>query len=246
MTHSTDFSLIQSLQESINDKGRLKAVFVCGIPGAGKTYTISAVNDPTINPRIVNSDKMFEFLGKTGRADIGSKSGWDAAADTVERTTKSQLAQYINSMLPLFVDSTSSNPSTLIRRKGLLEAFGYDVGLLWINTDVEVAIKRAAQRDRHVSEQFIRDTYERSIESKPFIQSRFEWNMEINNSDGELSSNAIAAAYKACGNFFTRPLQNVIGTRAIRQLSTESEKYLVPSIYSLNEINHLANVWYKH
>jgi 4-hydroxy-tetrahydrodipicolinate reductase len=51
------------LQESINDKGILKAVFVVGMPGAGKSYTVSNLKGQ-VSPKIVNTDVALEFLSK--------------------------------------------------------------------------------------------------------------------------------------------------------------------------------------
>lgn len=43
------------LTESINDKGKFKAIFIIGIPGSGKTYTISKLKG-IISPRVINTD----------------------------------------------------------------------------------------------------------------------------------------------------------------------------------------------
>ena len=53
-----------SINESIEDKGILKACFMAGTPGAGKTYTISKVKSGQIEPRMVNTDKWTEFIAQ--------------------------------------------------------------------------------------------------------------------------------------------------------------------------------------
>lgn len=50
---SGDFTLLQQLSESINDKGLFKAVFILGIPGAGKSTVIRQITDGAIHPRVV-------------------------------------------------------------------------------------------------------------------------------------------------------------------------------------------------
>lgn len=244
-TSMTDFSLLQSLQESINDKGRLKAVFVCGGPGAGKSYTITTIQDGTISPRIVNSDKMYEFLGKMGRVDVTDTNAWNAVADTVKQTTQAQLALYVNSMLPLFVDSTSADAGNLLRRKGILESMGYDVGLIWIHTELDTALARAAQRERAVPENFIRNVYDNAQEAKSFLMARFDWKMEISNSDGELTDAVIKKAFNATRSFFMADVQNPIGTRNLRELAAANQKYLAPTIYDASELSHLTSAWFK-
>ena len=51
------------INESINDKGILKAIFVVGLPGSGKSYTVQRLRG-TVSPVVVNTDKVAEFLSK--------------------------------------------------------------------------------------------------------------------------------------------------------------------------------------
>ncbi len=241
----TNYVLLQILQESINDVGKLKAVFVCGIPGAGKTYTTSQMQDGTVGARIVNSDKMYEFLGKQGRADVSDPTSWRSVAETVKRTSSAQLQLYLNGMLPLFIDSTSADPSNILRRKGILESIGYDVGLVWVETDVETAVARAAERERQVPEQFIRDVHERAEHTKQYIFNAFQWKMVVRNNDGELTDAAIQAAYKSAQTFFRAPVSNPIGQNVLNNLSEERQKYLIPSVCSKEELSHYVMAWYK-
>lgn len=241
----TDFTLLQQLQESVNDKGRLKAVFVCGIPGAGKSYTITTVQDGTIQPRIINSDKMYEFLGRTGKIDVSNPDAWPDVKDTVHRTTQAQLAHYVNGLLPLFVDSTSADPGNLLRRKGILESLGYDVGVVWVETKLEDALARAAQRERAVPEEFIRKVHERANEAKSFLLARFDWKIELMNSDGELTNAVVKKAYNATRAFFNEDVHNPIGQQILRKLEETGDKYLVPTVFDGDEIRHLTSAWFK-
>ena len=61
------------LNESINDKGILKAIFVVGLPGAGKSYTISNLKGQ-ISPKIVNTDATLEFLSKKTNIPANSET----------------------------------------------------------------------------------------------------------------------------------------------------------------------------
>ena len=241
----TDYVLLQTLQESIVDVGRLKAIFVCGIPGAGKTYTVSQLQDGAVGARIVNSDRMYEFLGKQGHTNVTDPTGWKAVSETVKRTTSTQLQLYINSMLPLFVDSTSADPGNILRRKGILESIGYDVGIVWVETDVETAVARARERERQVPEEFIRRVHERAERTKQYVYNAFQWKLTINNNDGELTDNIIQSAYKAAQGFFRGPVENPMGQHTIKQLETERQKYLVPNVCSKEELSHYVAAWYK-
>ena len=158
--------LIDFLSESIEDKGILKSVFLAGHPGSGKTYTMDKIKSGQIEPRIVNTDKMFPFFKDNWN------EGWGKVRDKVKKITTNQLANNINSMLPLVIDGTSGNPSSLMRRRGILESFGYDTAMIWINTSLETAIKRASKRERQVDPEFIKEVYDKMQRMKEFYKTK--------------------------------------------------------------------------
>ena len=119
----------QFIDESINDKGILKAVFVVGIPGAGKSYTIKQLTGG-VAPKIVNTDKATEFLSKKFEIESNSETWKSFFRDKTRPMTTAMLTNYLNGMLPLFVDGTSNDVSNVLGRAGILESLGYDVGLL--------------------------------------------------------------------------------------------------------------------
>lgn len=243
---TTEFNLLRQLQESVNDKGLFKAVFVCGIPGAGKSYTTGKLTDGAIQPRIINSDKVYEFLGKKGAADITqADAAWTEVGSKVMQTTSNMLAQYINGMLPLFIDSTSSSPANLLRRKGILESFGYDCALVWVDVDLETALARAKQRERDVPEKFIRATYEQAAKAREYLMSRFDMVLPLSNSDGQLTDAVLQQAFKSATAFFNGELQNYVGNDTLEQLKQSGEKYLVPTVRSAQQINHVVQAWYS-
>lgn len=241
----TQFALLNQLQESVNDKGLFKAVFICGIPGAGKSYTTGKLTDGAIQPRIVNSDKVYEFLGKKGATDI-TKAGaaWTEVGSQVMLTTSNMLAQYINGMLPLFIDSTSSSPANLLRRKGILESFGYDCALVWIDVDLDTALIRAKQRERDVPEEFIRATFEQATKARDYLMSRFDMVLPLSNSEGQLTDAVLQQAFKSTTAFYNGELQNYIGADTIEKLKQSGEKYLVPTVRTAQQINHVVSAWY--
>lgn len=91
------------INESIEDKGILKSCFMSGTPGAGKSFVISKIKSGSIEPRIVNTDKFTEFIANYLNIDVSNVSGknWHYFESDIKRLTSSQLALYINSLLPL-------------------------------------------------------------------------------------------------------------------------------------------------
>lgn len=233
------------LSEGINDKGVFKAIFMAGTPGAGKSYTISKLTG-AIAPRVVNTDKMFEFLAKIKDLDLGKAGSADRIfIDKSKQMTKDQLALYINSMLPLFIDGTSSNINNLLHRAGILEFFGYDVGMVFVNTDLETSIKRVASRDRDVPEDVIRRVFAASEENKTFYKSKFKFFTEINNNDGELTNEVITKSFNKVSSFFSKTIDNPIGRRNLESLTEKKQKYLAPELFDMTEIHSRVEQWYR-
>jgi len=228
------------LNESIEDKGILKAIFMVGTPGAGKSYVLKKITDGTIDPRIVNTDVFTEFFGNKKNVD------WDVYGDKIKTLTQKQLVLYLNSLLPLWVDGTSSDPKSLFRRVGILKSIGYDVGLVWVNTPLETALKRNRERERQVPEEFIYSTYDKIEPLKKYYKSEFNKYYEVNNGEGELTDDVINDIFKKIKKFYLDKQINPIGTSLIENMKTNKFKYLSDTgNYSINELEKLVDSWYK-
>lgn len=237
------------LQESINDKGIFKAIFVLGIPGAGKSYTIKSLGG-TISPRIVNTDRASEYLSnQIGRA-INSDT-WSDFKDRSLHLTKKSLLNYINGVLPLFVDGTSNDASNILQRMGILESLGYDIGIIHVKADLDIAINRARKRakeiGRHVDEEFISDVYSRNEQNIKFLRNRVSRSSfyEVDNSNMELTNASLNKAYKKSKEFFSSSLKNPIGRRHVELMREHNQKYLSPEIVPLEVLEKKIEGWYK-
>lgn len=236
---------LSNLNESINDKGIFKAVFLAGPPGSGKTYVSQKIGGG-IEARVVNTDKFLEFLGKKKGIDMSSKENQRAILDDAKHLTRAQFANYLNGMLPLFIDGTSSNVNNLLRRVGLLESLGYDVAMVWVDTDLETSLQRAKSRERKVDEEFIKKVHQASETTKSYYRNKFGKDFHtIKNNEGELTDEIIVDAFKKVNKFFTAPIDNPVGAKIVKDMKDENEKYLVPSQVKEDELNRLLSVWYK-
>lgn len=240
------------ISEGIEDKGIFKAIFMAGSPGAGKSYVIKKVQSGTIAPRIVNRDKYLEFLGgekipyykDPNDPSKGINMEYVQVKDKSKILTLSELTLYVNSMLPLWIDGTSSSVARIIRRKSIIESFGYDTGLLFVNVDLDVALKRAGKRKRFIDPDFIKEAYRSLQKIKRQLQGLFEWNFEVNNNEGELSNEVIMKGFKNTIGFFTAPIHSPIGKKFYNKLRLEKEKYLVPTIFpNLKTIKSIIYKW---
>ena len=226
------------ISEGINDKGIFKACFMCGHPGAGKSYTLTKIKSGIIEPRIVNTDKAFPLFKKYWNKE------WGKISTKVKTINSNQLTGYINSMLPLAVDGTANNPSAVLKRVGILESFGYDVGMVFVNTSLETAIERASKRERQVDKDFIARVYNQVNKAKNFYRGKFQTWIEVDNNEGELNNEVITHAFKFMSSFYNSSINNPIGQEYKETMIRNGLKYLSPEIISLDKIKKGINSWY--
>lgn len=235
--------LYKYIYEGIEDKGIFKAAFMIGNAGSGKSYSINKIKSGQIEPRIVNTDKYFNLFDKD---DWNNK--WNKIRNKITTLSLNNLYLYLNSMLPLFIDSTSSDPNNLVKRKKILENIGYDTGAIFISTSLDTSIKRTEERakemGRKVDKEFVIKSWEKINMLKKFYKTKFKLFLEIKNDDGLFTEDIIIKSYNKISKFFISPVLNSIGQKNINILEENNQKYLVPLIYSKNELMDKIQEWY--
>lgn len=232
---------IQQLTEGIQDKAILKSVKMVGHPGSGKSFTIDRITDGAISPKLVNTDKVFEYYMKLDNYDT-----WEKYGNRVKSITKEQLTHYLNGMLPLFVDGTSSNPNAVLRRRGILQSIGYDTALIFVNCSLETALERNRKRERKVDEDFLKNAYEKVENLKPYYKSQFPLFYEVYNDIGELTDDVILQAYRQVSGFFNSPIENPIGQELKEEMLNQGYKYLFEHPdFDKQYIKKLVDSWYR-
>ena len=176
--------LKQLLEEGVFDKGILKAVFMAGGPGSGKSYVAGEIfgipkkiNISVSGLKTVNSDTEFEFLLKkygfetfgTGKLDIDkwpdevfdaiAGGDEDSESMTVRKKakllTKARKEKYMEGRLGMIIDGTGHNYAKLSKEKKELEKLGYDCYMVFVNTSLNVAKKRNKERARRLPEDIL-------------------------------------------------------------------------------------------
>lgn len=235
------------LLESSSDKGILKAIFVIGIPGSGKSYTTAQLNG-VVSPKIVNTDKASEFMSAKIDKKINSET-WDDFKDSAHRITKTMLMNYLDGVLPLFIDGTSSNLKNIHRRIGILKSVGYDIGIINVTTSLETAKKRAKEREekigRAVDVSFIEANFKKSAENAAELKSQVSFFREINNDSGVLDDAAMKKLFNEVQDFYSKKVSNLTGRRVLEEMNSKKTKYLAPEIMSRKELELLCNGWYR-
>ncbi len=234
------------LVEGVYDPGILKAVFMAGGPGSGKSYTAkvifggdpkSAVNVSTASGlKIVNSDPAFEkFLRDVGvePSELGTMSPerfaqlTDPSDPESPRTKAKKIKKQSQRMwtaddskLGIIIDGTGDDFEKIQNRRAALEEAGYDTYMVFVNTSLEVAQERNASRDRKLPEDLVEEIWTDVQNNLGAFQRLFGSNnitIVDNTVYGPLDDDILSAVNR----FVSAPVQNRVGRQWIEdQLST--------------------------
>ena len=148
----------QELQEGLNDPNIFKAFFLAGGPGSGKSYVVRRTTGGT-GLRVVNSDDAFEHMLKKAGLSLKMPKSEEEPRDAVrarakEITAKRQ-ANYLEGRIGLIIDGTGRDYDKIAKQATELKQIGYDVHMIFVNTSLDVALQRNAERPRSVQEPIV-------------------------------------------------------------------------------------------
>ena len=146
------------LQEGLYDPNIFKAFFLAGGPGSGKSY----VAGRTLGGhglKTVNQDEPFEHLLKKAGLSLKMPPEQQEPRDVVrgkaKDITKARQANYLEGRLGVVIDGTGKDANKILRQKSGLEELGYDTYMIFVNTSLDVALQRNAERARSVPEPIV-------------------------------------------------------------------------------------------
>jgi len=168
------------INEGVYDRGIFKAIFLAGGPGSGKSFVANELVgipkggfskiDMSFAPsgvKLVNSDPEFEyFLKKVGidPKDLGNLSDEefeqltepaDSPRQKAKRIRDTKEKLYMAGRLGLVIDGTGDDYNKIKKKREALVRLGYDTYMIYINTSLEVAQQRNAQRDRKLPDKMV-------------------------------------------------------------------------------------------
>ena len=147
----------QELQEGLQDPHIFKAFFLAGGPGSGKSFVVRKTTGGT-GLRIVNSDDIFEKYLKDAGFDMDMRTK-KAERETNDREVMRQKAKtittkktknYVEGRIGLIIDGTGKEYDKIVKQSIELKQLGYDTYMIFVNTSLDVAIARNADRERSV------------------------------------------------------------------------------------------------
>ena len=150
------------LQEGVYDPNILKAFFLAGGPGSGKSYVIGRATGG-LGMKIVNSDDAFEKLLKDAGLSLKMPPEEEGPRDVVrgraKELTAKRKANYIEGRLGLIIDGTGREFDRISKQARELEILGYDVYMIFVNTSIDVALQRNAKRARSVPTSIVTNSW---------------------------------------------------------------------------------------
>jgi len=146
------------LQEGLQDPNIFKAFFLAGGPGSGKSYVVRKTTGGT-GLRVVNSDDAFESLlqkaGLSLKMPPEEEEPRDIVRDRAKKITAKRRDNYIEGRIGLIIDGTGRDYDKITKQATELKQLGYDVHMIFVNTSLDVALQRNAERPRSVPESIV-------------------------------------------------------------------------------------------
>ena len=210
----------QFLEEGVNDPAIFKAIFLAGGPGSGKSFMIGQTALTSLGFRLVNSDHAFEIAMKKAGEEmspefIGSDKG-QSMRNAAKTLTGKQQELYLKGRLGVVIDGTGRDYAKISSQATQMKKLGYDVGMLFVNTNLETAKARNQARARTLPDDVVTDSWNDVQNNIGKFQSFFRQNMMIvDNSDGADWKSGTMKGFKWATKFAKQPPQNAAAIKWI-------------------------------
>ena len=207
----------QDLQEGVYDPNILKAFFLAGGPGSGKSYVVKR-GTGGLGMKIVNSDDIFEkYLKDAGLSMKMPKSEEeprDKLRDRAKAVTKARMGNYVEGRLGLIIDGTGKDYDKIAKQATQLKQLGYDVHMIFVNTSLETALKRNAERERTVPRSVATKSWKTVQNNMGKFSQYFRQNfVVVDNNDSD--EDVMGPVYKQVMSLAKKKVQNPTGKQWI-------------------------------
>lgn len=180
MLNFNDFLYNQeAINEGVYDKNIFKAFFLAGGPGSGKSW-VSARTLMGQGMKVINSDDGFEnYAKKVGlELKMTNMSAFQTKQKNFLRTrakrgTMSMHQHAIDGRLGLIMDSTARDTARIEAEAQSMRYLGYDTYMVFVNTTLEVALKRNEMRPRSVPEPIVINSHRQIQKNIPKLRAIF-------------------------------------------------------------------------
>jgi len=200
------------LEEGVNDPAIFKAIFLAGGPGSGKSFIVGKTGLTSLGYKVVNSDDAFENAMKKAGMEMNPDNIFSPKGQEIrgkaKRLTGTKEAIYLKGRLGLVIDGTGKDPDKIAEQAKKVKALGYDVAMIFVNTDLDTAIKRDAMRSRTLGAKGVTEYWkavQRNIGKfqRMFGKPNF---LVVDNSEGKNYEKETLTAYRDATKFTNKPV----------------------------------------
>lgn len=205
---------IIEVEEGVNDPAIFKAVFLAGGPGSGKSFIVGKTGLQALGFKVVNSDDAFEkAMAKAGLEttpdNIFSVKGQELRGAAKALTGVKQ-NMWLKGRLGLVIDGTGKDTDKLKKQAATLKKLGYDVAMIFVNTDLATAQARNLQRKRTLPADEVENywtTVQKNIGAFQTYFGKQKFTV-VDNSEGKDYVQETLRAYKEITKFTKNPPEN--------------------------------------
>ena len=231
------------IEEGVYDPGILKAFFMAGGPGSGKSFiaseifsfpkkAISSVSYAT-GLKLVNNDNPFEKgLKDAGYnpADLAKLAKdpqeWEkvmAIRAKAKTLTNSMRKHYLTSRLGMVVDGTGKDFVKIEKYRKVYRNLGYDTYMVFVNTSLDIALERNSKRERRLAPELVKSMWTEVQNNMGKFQRLFGSDRIIIIDNSLYGKDVLALVEKEIVQKVKDPIKNPLGLKWIKA-ELESKK----------------------
>ena len=198
------------ITEGVYDPNIFKAFFLAGGPGSGKSWvserTLSGMGLKVINSdnafsRALEKEKMSLNMATQDAKEIARR---DEIRSKAKARTGVQLKLALEGRLGLILDSTARDISRIESEANTMKHIGYDVHMVFVNTSLEVALKRNQMRARKVPDAIVISNHKQVQQNIGKLQNLFGTSNFIIVDNNKPAEDVNPKVYKAIRRMVTR------------------------------------------
>jgi dephospho-CoA kinase len=224
------------IEEGIHDKHLMKAILIAGAAGSGKSFIVEKMFTD-MGCKFVNSDQAFELYlnlnnlpKKINMSDEEIYNKQMDVRDRAKKITTDRFHLWVDGMLPLVIDGTGRNFDKISSQNKMLEEFGYDTAMVFVNTSLEVSLKRNEKRERSVDPKLVEKFWLDVQKNIGAFQSLFGTDFFVVDNNEELDDRGIMELNKRLARiamkFLRAPVRNHRGVEIMKAVKAINGEYI--------------------
>ena len=200
----------QYIIEGVYDPNIFKAFFLAGGPGSGKSW-VSERALSGMGLKVINSDNMFANALRKERMSLDFSQynpkeieRRDEIRAKAKTRTGVQLKMALEGRLGLILDSTARDVSRIQSEANTMKHIGYDTFMVFVNTSLEVALKRNQMRARKLPDAIVISNHKQVQKNIGLLQRIFGANNFVIVDNNKVAEDVNPSVHKAIRRMVNR------------------------------------------